>query len=106
MPTSNDNNDENYLIFVKQGMNDNFEQFYPNMMTPPCDKDVEADVTSPKSAKSPDLNPSRASPNQPASSTSSSHVECDKRTRQRPKHLDYYFCDNETNENINNVTHC
>ena len=105
MPTSNDNKDENDLIFVKQGMNDNSEQVYPNIMTPPCDNDVEADVASPKSAKSPDLNPTRSSPNQPALSTSSSHVECDKRTRQRPKRLDYYFCDNETNENINNVTH-
>ena len=105
MPTSNDNNDENDLIFVKQGMNDNSEQVYPNMMTPPCEDDVEADVTSPKSARSPDLNPTRPAPNQPAPSTSFSHVECDKRTRQRPKHLDDYFCDNEIDENINNVIH-
>ena len=103
--TSNDNNDENDLIFVKQGMNDNSEQVYPNMMTPPCEIDVEADVTSPKSARSTDLNPTRPTPNQPAPSTSSSHVECDKRTRQRPKHLDDYFCDNEIDENINNVIH-
>ena len=86
--TSNDNNDENDLIFVKQGMNDNSEQVYPNIITPPCEIDVEADVTSPKSARSTDLNPTRPTPNQPAPSTSSSHVQCDKRTRQRPKHLD------------------
>ena len=54
MPTSNDNNDENDLIFVKQGMNDNSEQVYPNIMIPPLENDVEADVTSPKSARSPD----------------------------------------------------
>ena len=86
-------------------MNDNSEQVYPNIITPPCEIDVEADVTSPKSARSTDLNPTRPTPNQPAPSTSSSHVECDKRTRQRPKHLDDYFCDNEIDENINNVIH-
>ena len=105
LQTSNDNDDENDLIFVKLGMNDNSEQVYPNIMTPPCEIDVEADVTSPKSARSTDLNPTRPTPNQPAPSTSSSHVECDKRTRQRPKHLDDYFCDNEIDENINNVIH-
>ena len=103
--TSNDNNDENDLIFVKQGMNDNSEQVYPNIITPSCEIDVEANVASPKSARSTDLNPTRPTPNQPAPSTSSSHVECDKRIRQRPKHLDDYFCGNEIDENINNVIH-
>ena len=83
-PTSNDNDDENDLIFVRQGMNDNSEQVYPNIMIPPCENDVEADVTSPKSARSLGLNPTRPTPNQHAPSTSSSHVECDKITRQRP----------------------